>query len=90
MNFSFYLKLAFLLILFVCYSHSFAQSETLPIKNKKYSISWTLSYEQGKMRGKGTEPADELARSTTYQGLDLLVGFNNNDHSDVYNHFLDD
>ena len=37
------------------------------------------------MRGKGTESADKLASSTTYNGMEVQMGFINNDQSDVYN-----
>ena len=37
------------------------------------------------MRGKGTESADKLASSTTYNAMEVQLGFNNNDLSDIYN-----
>ena len=63
-----------------------AQTDTVAgQETKKYSFSWTLSYEQGSMISNGSEKGDQLAQSSYYNGVDLQLGFHKNNQADIYN-----
>ncbi len=63
-----------------------AQTDTIAgPKTKKFSFSYTLSYEQGSMISNGSEKGDQLAQSSYYNGVNLQLGFHKNNQVDIYN-----
>jgi hypothetical protein len=74
------------LMLTLVYHQLSAQNETPKGKrDRRFSYSYSVSFEQGTMLGNGTTIGDKLAHRAYYNGVDVHMGFNINDHKDIYN-----